>query len=539
MQGIESARHDAADQNQQLIATAREAAMPAENILASAKQIALALSSVPEIREPTTGCNRDLAGVLRSLSSFANISRLDAHGRIICSALQNGIGLDTGDRPIWRAMEEKTDFVVSGITESRVLRRPIVLGLLPLRDSQGRFEGTINVAIEVRWLDNILKASRLPPKSVAAVFDRDGQMIAASNQQLATVIFSHAILEKGDAAKVNSAEDDKHQLWAYSTAALLGDSVFVGFARPAHPFLERTYMLVAVDLVLPFLMILLTWVTIWIVTERQLTRWILYLRRIAATYRGGHYGLRPALADAPSELRLLGDALAEMADSIRDRDRSLRDAVAQKTMLVKEIHHRVKNNLQIVMSLLSLQAVRLKDPAAQDALKQTRARVNALALVHRILYEIDDQRMVDVKRLLEQLAEQTGEGFGGDHRGVQVVVESVSREMPSETAVPLALLTVEALTNAFKHAFVRGRGGTVRVVLEPADEHRLRLAIEDDGVGFDSRDEQSGIGTRLIKTFGQQVGGSAEIYSTPGKGTTVEIAFPDSAAQKNAQQSTR
>ena len=103
-----------------------------------------------------------------------------------------------------------------------------------------------------------------------------------------------------------------------------------------------------------------------------------------------------------------------MAQSIEDRDRHLREVVAQKTVLIREVHHRVKNNLQIVISLLNLQIGRLRDPAVQIALKQARTRINALALVHRTLHEIEDQSLVQIDRLLTDLTHQTYEGFGGE-----------------------------------------------------------------------------------------------------------------------------
>jgi two-component sensor histidine kinase len=181
------------------------------------------------------------------------------------------------------------------------------------------------------------------------------------------------------------------------------------------------------------------------------------------------------------------------------------------------------------MSLLSLQEKRLKDPVAQEALKDTRTRINALALVHRILYEIDDQNTVDVKRLLEELAEQTSEGLGGDTHDIRVTADIVQREISSDMAVALALFTVEAITNAFRHAFPAHRRGTIHLVLEVAGECKLRLAVEDDGVGFSDAAAQSSIGSRLIKTFGQQIGGVTEIRSQMGKGTIVEIVFPDPA----------
>src|SRR6185369_16692085 len=208
----------------------------------------------------------------------------------------------------------------------------------------------------------------------------------------------------------------------------------------------------------------------------------------------------------------------------QDRDRRLREALAQKTLLIKETHHRVKNNLQIVMSLLSLQAGQLRDPKAQNALRQAQVRVNALALVHRILHEIEDLGAVDVKRLIEDLARQIHEGFGADRRDLKLELKIVSRQAPGDLAVPLTLFAVEALTNAFKHAYpVGARGGVIRVSLLPIAGGKLRLAVEDDGRGVQSESTGGGIGSRLIQAFAQQVGGSATVNRRDTGGTVVEL----------------
>ena len=530
LQGIANARRDVADLHEQLISTARAAAAPAENILASARDIARALSHLPDVRDGTAQCNADLAGALRGIAFISNMARANASGRVVCAALPQTVGVDAGRLPIWRTVITAPDFVVAGLTSSQVQHKPIVLGLLPIHNAAGRFDGTLNVAIDVRWLSGVLKSSRLPRGSVMAIFDRAGSMIASTNTEVSRTVFARRKPEDGEAV-VRTAKDQNGMAWTYATAALLGPNVYVGFAMPDTRLFGETYRRAAVDILLPFAMILLTWGAIWIVTERQLTRWIIYLRRVSATYRSGHYQLRPAMDEAPNELKLLGDALSEMAGAIHERDRSLREAIAQKSLLIKEIHHRVKNNLQVVMSLLSLQAKRLKDPVAQEALRDTSTRINALALVHRILYEIDDENTVDMQKLLEQLAEQTSEGFGGEDRVVRITADIVQRSVPSDMAVTLSLFAVEAITNAFKHAFPAGRDGTIRVVLETVGTRRLRFAIEDDGVGFDDADAPSSIGSRLIRTFGQQIGGVSKIRSVVGKGTTVEIVFPDPACK--------
>jgi two-component sensor histidine kinase len=147
------------------------------------------------------------------------------------------------------------------------------------------------------------------------------------------------------------------------------------------------------------------------------------------------------LAGAPAEFCLLGDAMGEMAAGIEDRDRRLHEAVNLKTTLIKEIHHRVKNNLQIVMSLLSIQANQVKDSGARDALVQAQTRINALALVHRILNELEDQSTLDLKHLLEELCRQIGEGIGAEN--VRVEVDVPSRVVSGNMAV--ALLATQAL----------------------------------------------------------------------------------------------
>jgi two-component sensor histidine kinase len=323
---------------------------------------------------------------------------------------------------------------------------------------------------------------------------------------------------------VSSVVDPRGDLWRYGNAALMGNSIFVAFAMGESRLFGPTYLHVGLDFALPILMIGFAWFAIWLATDRQVTQWISYLRRIAAAYRSGHYAIRPDLAEAPAEFKLLGDALSEMAEGIQDRDRRLREAVEVKTTLIKEIHHRVKNNLQIVMSLLSIQANQVKDGVAKDALLQAQTRINALALVHRILNELEDQSTLDIRQLLEELSHQIAGGMSNDK--VQVEVEVPSRVVSGSTAVALALFTVEALTNIFKHAFPDEREGVIRVAMTPMPDGKLKLAIADNGMGFADGADKS-VGSRLIKTFGLQLGGVSSVHSEPGQGTVVDLIFPD------------
>ncbi len=193
----------------------------------------------------------------------------------------------------------------------------------------------------------------------------------------------------------------------------------------------------------------------------------------------------------------------------------------------------MKNNLQIVMSLLSIQANQVKDEHAREALMQAQMRINALALVHRILNELEDQSTLDLKQLLDELSRQIAEGMS-DTGHVRIEVDVPHMVVNSGIAVALALFTVEALTNIFKHAYPLQTKGMIKVHLAPAGAGRLRLSIADDGIGFAMDETGKSVGSRLIRTFGAQLGGVSSVRSEEGRGTVVELVFPDPAMKAQA-----
>jgi two-component sensor histidine kinase len=433
-------------------------------------------------------------------------------------------GLNVGDYEVFQAARKSSQMTVSNELISRVTGQPVIGAMLALHKPDGSFDGVVAISLDVHWIDYMMRASQLPKGAVVAVYDKSGKVIATNNKDVGQAV-AKAALASGTASDVSGATDSQGGQWRYGNAALSGESIYVAFAMGESRLFGPTYLHVGLDFLLPILMIGFAWGAIWFFTDRSMTQWINYLRRIAAAYRSGHYAIRPDLADAPVEFKLLGDALSDMAEGIQDRDRRLRENVELKTTLIKEIHHRVKNNLQIVMSLLSIQAQQVKDAGAKDALIQAQTRINALALVHRILNELEDTSTLDIRQLLEELAHQIAGGMSNDSVTVQVDVPS--RVVSGSVAVALALFTVEALTNIFKHAFPEGRQGVIMVTMAPAGDGKLRLAIADNGLGFDMDDQSRSVGSRLIKTFGLQLGGVSSVHSEPGKGTVVDLIFPD------------
>jgi two-component sensor histidine kinase len=524
-QGVARARLDIANVHDRLLQSAQTVAGGDENLLAAAEQVLRAVGSLSDVRGMNGNCDGMLSDTLIGVRYFSNLTRIDAQGRVVCSAMALAKGLSVGDYAVFRAAQKTSGMAVSNELISRVTGQRVIGAMLALQKADGSFDGTVAITLDVHWIDYMMRAAKLPKGAVVAVYDRSGKVIATNNADVGAAIAKSALAAGGDPDTVSSAVDSRGDLWRYGNAPLIGNSIFVAFAMGESRLFGPTYLHVGLDFALPILMIGFAWFAIWLATDRQVTQWIAYLRRIAAAYRSGHYAIRPDLADAPAEFKLLGDALSEMAEGIQDRDRRLRENVEMKTTLIKEIHHRVKNNLQIVMSLLSIQANQVKDPGAKDALVQAQTRINALALVHRILNELEDQSFLDIKQLLEELSHQIAGGMSNEQ--VRVEVDVPSRVVTGSVAVALALFTVEALTNIFKHAFPNEKQGVIRVTMTDAGGGKLRLAIADDGIGFAMDSTGKSVGSRLIKTFGLQLGGVSSVHSEPGRGTVVDLVFPD------------
>ena len=533
-QGVERVKRDTEDVRAQLIQSARTTAASEQEVLNAGEQILRAMGSLQDVRDMSGNCDGIMADAMIGVSYFTNLSRIDAKGTLVCSAVPLSKGINIAKLPTFAAVKAAKGVVVGTESMSLASGRPVVGTQLPILKADGSFDGSLAITLDVQWFGYLLRAHPLPKGAVAVIYDRNGAVLASNDQTVAPVIAA-AAQKAGfpDGASLDASQGGRN--WRFGNVALLGNTLFVAFAEQEQRLFGQTYVHVGIDFLLPIAMILFAWIAIWFATDRQVTQWIFYLRRIAIAYRSGHYTIRPDLADAPTEFKQLGEAMSEMAEGIQDRDRRLRESVNMKTMLIREIHHRVKNNLQIVMSLLSIQANQVRDVHARDALMQAQTRINALALVHRILNELEDQSTLDLKQLLDELSRQIAEGMG-DSKNVRVEVDVPHMVVSSGTAVAVALFTVEALTNIFKHAFPLQAQGVIKVHLAPDGSGRLRLSIADDGIGFAMDETGKSVGSRLIRTFGAQLGGVSSVRSEAGKGTVVELVFPDPAAKERLAQ---
>lgn len=202
----------------------------------------------------------------------------------------------------------------------------------------------------------------------------------------------------------------------------------------------------------------------------------------------------------------------------------IRTSLAEKEVLLKEVHHRVKNNLQVVSSLLNLQAKTLKDEAAQAVFRESRARVRAMALVHEILYRTQDFSRLNMRDYAGKLVEglMASYGVGGQ---VNLVCDICDCPLSVDTAVSLGLILNELVSNSFKYAFAGGRAGTLTVKLS-GEGGGYCLSVENDGpalpADYDLR-KAGTLGMQLVTTLARQIGGTVE--QAPAAGARFLVKF--------------
>ncbi len=220
---------------------------------------------------------------------------------------------------------------------------------------------------------------------------------------------------------------------------------------------------------------------------------------------------------------IIGSAL-DITEKVR-AEKNLIDALREKTVLLAEIHHRVKNNLAIVDSLLELQKDHTDAPDIRVALQESQFRIKTMALIHEMLYKNDSFSRIAFDAYIRELGAHIHRAQGPAGGGITLEFDTQRLELPMTGSVPAALAFNEILNNAFKHAFGAGEPGRIRVILESHENH-VTLTITDNGIGYDPdrNGREEGLGITLIRTLAEQLGGSVRWII--GDGTRVELVFP-------------
>ncbi len=208
----------------------------------------------------------------------------------------------------------------------------------------------------------------------------------------------------------------------------------------------------------------------------------------------------------------------------------IRAALREKEALLKEIHHRVKNNLQVVSSLLGLQSRAAVDPDARKMFVESQNRIHSMALLHESLYQSNDLARIDFPDYIRQLASHLFQSYGVPADRIQLRTDLDKLYLNLDAAVPCGLIINELVSNSLKYAFPEGRQGEIRIVLRERLENMSKLVVEDNGIGLSAGIDwmtARSLGLRLVRTLAEQLGATLRLESEAG--TKVELTFTAAA----------
>ena len=412
---------------------------------------------------------RDINEAVENLPGQVQAYVVDRDGATILSTDPAVKPVSITDRPYFSELKKGARRHVSSLLVSRQNGEQIFVFSRRI-ERGGTFAGAAMVSFEVDIFADILESADLGPGSTVGIIRRDGQLIARFPLASGPLDMSGYVLFTDFLPKS-------------PTGTYFAVSPADGVAR--------------------------------VVTYRSVEG----TDFIAVSSAGYQEGMRPFWNDvliAVTVLCLAAIGLIAAASWIRHllsrdiaRSTALSVALEENQLLLREIHHRVKNNLQSVQSLIRMQQL---PPEAQKSLFD---RIAAMIAVHEQIYSRDQYAKVSAKHLLTAVVDMLIKSYGSPV-DVDYAIEDI--DVTADTATPLALLTNEVVTNSLKYAFPDGRSGKIAVTLKALSEQRACLVIRDDGVGFDRDNTHSGMGSRLIKGVVSQLHGEF-IYQRDG-GTT-------------------
>jgi len=240
-------------------------------------------------------------------------------------------------------------------------------------------------------------------------------------------------------------------------------------------------------------------------------------------YRIGEYTLKPKI-DNNKVVNIVG--IARDITERKQAEEKIKASLKEKELMLREIHHRVKNNMQIISSLLNLQAQNIKDKESLEMFKESQNRVRSMALIHERLYQSKDFTRIDFADYVQGLISHVFTTYRVSPSPLTVKVDTKDMLLDINTAIPCGLIINELISNSMKHAFPDGRKGRLTVSMKRINKKKIELMISDTGIGFpediDFRNTDT-LGLQLVITLVEQLDGTIELDRS--KGTAFKIIF--------------
>ncbi len=468
-------------------------------------------------------CAQRLSDITQRVPGYVNLIRFDRFGRVMCASASVPADPQRDTRDWFMRLRNGDDATVTAAPGAQYANNPALLAARRATNDAGGFDGAFVAIIELSSLQVGVPDVLAPAGSKIALLDETGHYLGPADPKIFTPPPAGAMDEaRNGSARWNDWRGEGGGR-TIATAPLAGDEVFVAISASRQSLVRWGKLNPLSRLALPLLAFGLALAAVLYASEQAVIRWIEYLQRVAAIYARGRFTVRPLAAEkAPPEIRDLAATLDAMAAAIVLRDQSLHDSLAQKDDLMREIHHRVKNNLQVISSLLSLQQRGLKDPAAREAVMDPRQRITALAQVYRALYQGPDLKRVDLRPFLEELTAQLMSADAMTPGATRTEVHADPLVIDPDRLAPLALFAVEAISVAQKRP-PEERGLALNVEFHVSGP-QAELSIRDEGGAV--AEEPQGVSRTLMTAFARQLGGTLSFETPAAGGLITSLTFP-------------
>ena len=432
----------------------------------------------------------------------------DAKGDIIATSMLNPPPLNISARSYYkRHLGGETGPIITTGVQSQASGEAIMVMSRSILDPAGNMEGVAMVSFNLEALANYF--ANLAPVEYGSVF----QLIADDGRVLVDVSpppdLSQRYIEPDLWGQIKKARldvavyqsiDQTPRIWAHRP--IPGTDLFIRVGTDREQITRKWNQ----DLADYAMVGLVAFVA------------LLGLTGIAVRYADRE---EAALNDLRMFNTVLEQRVSERTQKLETLTQELQQSVDDKTVLLREVHHRVKNNLQVVASMVRLSSHHVHDSLARGVFAEIARRIRAIGLVHQTIYEQEAASAVSVQSYLQRLAMLEGDVYGIGDRGIMIETRGEG-ELDLNTAISMGLVVSEALANAIKHAFPDGQRGVITIIAS-ASEQEWKVTVADNGVGFDN-ELDAGTGIRLIQALAGQMRGTVRFVSDGG--TRVEMRFP-------------
>ncbi len=465
-------------------------------------------------------------GVAASAGTMLALAIFDAEGHPVCrSGADSTLEGAAAGQPAW--FRQARAGVIPGLQVAAA-------GATTIAAVPAGQDGVLAALLPRAWFANAGHPHSASPQAAIWLLDQNGAFIASNGlaaDALPSVAAMRALQASTDVTLLGRSAGGVH--FAYASTRLANGWQVVGAYRSTREHLKALSVLYVRLVDLAALLLLGLAATV-LGAEIAFGDPLRRMRTAVTNWQKGAPFDPRGLQYAPTEMLDLARSFAQATVSLREREVELARARERQDLLVLEVHHRVKNNLQIVASLLNLQASRIRVPEARAEFQAARDRVRALATLHRHLYSEGELHTINMRSFLVELCGQLFQAMGEtEGKRISLTIEAPELRMSPDQAVPLALIVTEAVTNSVKYAFPGGRTGHVTVALSEHDDV-LDLIISDDGVGIPAERTETGtrdgIGLQLIRGFTRQLGASLEVGEVQGTRYAVRLSLRSQSA---------